>query len=248
MGGVELISCATARAALRQALARTGTASVDTAVLAHLAQCATCRTALLLLTSGSLPALPAPIACERSLADLPAFVDYERANGPEAAIRVWPYVWWHLWTCAECLETHEGICLLLDAEASRMLTLPVPFPPPSRRVERLLRLRRAFLRHAFPASGLVPARGEEDGGFIIAEGPTPEGRQVTLLVEPQDTGRWAVMVTVAPAPGGTLVMQLGEAVFRASFDANGTAIVREVPSELLTGSEGPDLVLSIEEV
>jgi len=69
-------------------------------------------------------------------------------------------------------------------------------------------------------------------------------RNLLLSVEQQPNYHWSVRVELMPPLAGWLVLTLGETVFRACFDAQGTAA--DVPAELLAGADGPDLTLGLE--
>src|SRR6266496_2951635 len=78
------------------------------AIQAHVAGCATCQTALLLLASAVMDT-PAPaIDCESCRAHLPAFIEREDED-PARAIQAFPHVWWHLWTCTACGEIYQMV-------------------------------------------------------------------------------------------------------------------------------------------
>jgi hypothetical protein len=51
---------------------------------------------------------------------------------------------------------------------------------------------------------------------------------------------------VAPPPSGWLLLTLGEKRFRARFDAQGTALVSDVPNTLLAADGGPDLDVALD--
>jgi hypothetical protein len=67
-----------------------------------------------------------------------------------------------------------------------------------------------------------------------------------LSVEQQPDQNWTVRVTLTPPLDGWLVLMLGEAAFRACFDAQGTAVVTDMPATLLAGADGPDLTVGLE--
>jgi hypothetical protein len=57
---------------------------------------------------------------------------------------------------------------------------------------------------------------------------------------------WQITATVVPPPSGWLLLTLGAKQFRARFDAQGTALVSDVPNTLLAADDGPDLDVTIE--
>src|SRR5262245_41843047 len=74
----------------------------------HIAGCATCQGALLLLITQALnlASTPTAIECQHCLDDLPALIEQE-IEDPMQAIRTYPHVWWHTLTCPMCAETYE---------------------------------------------------------------------------------------------------------------------------------------------
>lgn len=110
--------CAHATATVERALSQSLLPDPNNATILHISACPRCRGALALLISELDPALRPPLLdtpCERSLPDLPAFVDAERGSPVTAASR-YPHVWWHLYTCAACAEVYELTHTLLAAD------------------------------------------------------------------------------------------------------------------------------------
>jgi hypothetical protein len=216
---------------------------------AHVAGCATCQGALLLLAAAALdvPA-PATIDCQCCLEDLPAFIERD-LDDTRAAARVYPQVWWHLWTCPECAETYRLAGALLAAERRGAITAPAaravapaPLPQP------LLHLVRDFLARALPPPARLARamRGPNEGPVVLSSRALGAGRQLTLSVQEQPDGDWSVIVAVTPPQAGWLVLALGDTRFRTRFDAQGDAVVACVPAALLAATAGPDLVVGIE--
>jgi hypothetical protein len=243
---MEGISCARARQLLKefQAEHRSEPMSV---LHAHVRTCPSCQTALALIAASALSSIPTTINCQHCHPDLPAFIDSERSDQPGLALQRYPHVWWHLWTCAVCLEAYEMTRALIEAEQRGELQPPEIEPArirPERRIH-LLRLTRQFLNIALFTPQTAVARGSDDGPLVISAGPAPGGAHFTLSVEPERKGGWKVAVQVIPAPAGQLVLTLGEATFRARFDAAGLATVPEVPAALLSAVNGPDMAVDI---
>ena len=238
------ISCAQARQLLHRNQQAGKAVDSISDVREHISICPVCRVALALITALDLPSVPEPIRCQRCQEDLPDFIDVERAEGPGRALQVYPNVWWHLWSCATCLEVYAMAKALIDAEQHGELKLPAIAPRPAERIVHVLRLTRQFLNIALPPQ-LAPARGSSDGPLVISEGPAPGGARFTISVEAQRRGNWRVAVQVTPAPAGELILTLGTAVFRARFDTSGRASVPDVPATLLTAVNGPDMVVDI---
>jgi hypothetical protein len=239
------ISCAQARQLLHRDLQTGKVAGSLSEVREHLSTCPICRTALTLITALDLSSVPEPISCQRCQEHLPAFIDVEREAGPGRALQVYPNIWWHLWSCATCLEIYDMATALVDAEQHGELKLPAITHRPSERLIHVLRLTRQFLNLALPAPQVAVARGSDEGRLVISEGVAPGGARFTLSVEAQRRGNWRVAVQVKPAPAGELILTLGAAVFRARFDAFGRASVPDVPAALLTAVNGPDMVVDI---
>jgi hypothetical protein len=243
---MEAISCAQVRQLLLSNVQAGNLSEPAPELRAHLSTCPICRTALPLIAALDLSSVPEPISCDQCQADLAALIDVEREEGPGHALRLYPNVWWHLWTCATCLEAYDVTRALLDAEQRGELKLPaVAQSRPPERLIHLLRLTRQFLNLALPAPSMAVARGSGDGPLVISEGPAPGGARFVLSVESQRKGNWKIAVRVTPAPAGQLVLTLGAAVFRARFDPSGLAIVSDVPAALLTAVNGPDMVVDI---
>lgn len=236
---MQELSCVRARQCLRALLWTDPATQLPPELREHLASCAVCRTTLLLIDALKLSTVPAPIECAQCQDDLVAFVERERAEGPAGAIRAYPSLWWHLWTCETCLATYDRV--KAEHAAGR-----APVAPPA--IMRLLHLARAFLNRAIPApaAAVAVARGAEDGPSIIAEGMADSSTQFALSVEPQADQSWMVVVTVAPAPVGDLLLTLGATTFRAPFAPDGSATVADVPAALLSDRAGPDMLVEIE--
>jgi hypothetical protein len=217
----------------------------------HMAACATCQGALLLLVTQALnvPSVPATIECERCLDDLPAFIEQE-IEDPVQAMRTYSHIWWHTLTCPTCAETYELTHILVDAEqrgeiATPMLTEGITAISPQ--FQTLLKLTRQFLNVVLPSPTLIGAlRGHNSEPMVLSQGNDTEGRQFILSVQEQSDHGWSVVVAVMPPPCGWLVLTLGTAVFRGRFDEQGKAAVTDVPTALLAVADGPDLVVGIE--
>ena len=236
---MQELSCVRARQCLRTILWTDPATQLPPELREHLSHCAVCRTTLLLIDALKLTTVPAPIECAQCQEDLPAFVERERAEGPAGAIRAYPSLWWHLWTCQTCLDTY-------DLAKARPGASRAPATPP--KLVRLLRLARAFLNRAIPAPAPVVAvaRGAETGPSIIAEGIAEDSMQFALSVAPQPNQSWTVVVTVTPAPAGNLLLTLGTGTYRAPFAPDGSATVENVPAALLSDRAGPDMLVEIE--
>lgn len=240
---MEELSCARARECLRAFLWSDPPVQLPAELGAHLSACAVCRTTLLLIDALKLSTVPAPIECERCREDLASFVEQERVDGPAGAIRAYPGLWWHLWTCQACLDAYDLVKAGLVAEPAAR---PAQLAPT--KVVHLLHLARAFLNRALPAPSpvAVVTRGGDALPSIIAEEQAGGGAQLVLSVERQRHQDWTVIAIVIPAPAGNLLLTLGESSFRAPFGPDGRAVIVNVPAALLSDRAGPDMKLEIE--
>lgn len=222
------------------------------ALCTHVASCARCRGALLLLAADLLaaPLDPGSMTCAQCQDDLAAYIDLEREEGTGAALRDYPHVWWHLWTCVDCAENYRMVLVLYEAEANDNLP-PMPLsslvrPPLSRRPA--LRLPAVTLRRSLLLGALVPHFGASLGGYngdaIIYEGDD-EGYEIRTSVR-RHNGQWSVIVALDPPIMGVVVVSIGAACFRARLDPQGQAMIAPLPVELLASAEGPDMDIRIE--
>jgi len=241
--------CAQVRAWL-QASAAGSLASPE--LVAHVADCAICQGALALtlaeLTGVGQPAMRP--GCERCLAELPEYVE-ANLEDPAAAARALPTVWWHLWTCPSCAEvfllTHDMVL----AERAGLLAAPPRATPAAATLQRgrqLLTLAREFLNAVLPSVGpaLVPARGADPVGLVVADEITDAGTRVTVSLWQQPDRHWRMDVALDPPAAGWLVATLGLQQRRAAFDTNGTATLSDIEATLLAAPTGPDLALRLE--
>lgn len=240
---------------LREAFTANNVQPATPARATHIAGCATCRGALLLLMVDILgePAAPS-VQCDACLDDLPAYIDHEAQAGAAAAAREYPHVWWHLWTCAECAALYDFTRMAQrpappaparqrQPESTRM---PEPArPAPLRRP--LVRLSRSILNRILPApSSLLGAtRGRNTDPIVISE-HSVEGRHLRLSLEEQSDQHCRLIIEMMPPPLGWIVVQLGSQEFRARFDEQGYALVNDIPISILIATDGPDLVLELE--
>jgi hypothetical protein len=222
------------------------------ALCAHVASCARCRGALLLLVADLLaaPLELAPLSCEQCQDDLAAYIDLERDEGTGAALRAYPQLWWHLWTCVDCAESYRMVLALHEAEANNILP-PVPLSSlvgPSSPRRPALRMPAITLRRALLRGVLVPHFGASMGGHdedaIIYEADD-EGYEIRTSVR-RHNGQWSVIVALDPPIVGAVVVAIGAARFRAQLDPHGQATIGPLPGELLASVDGPDMDIRIE--
>jgi hypothetical protein len=218
----------------------------------HVATCPLCQGALAALaveTLGMTASLP-DSACSQSEDELAAFIEQEAEEGCCAAIRTYPHIWWHLWTCAVCAETYQITRSLLRAERldhSADRSMPVLLIGSPLILRPVLRLQHRVLYHVL--AGSIPAmgtpRGDSVSSYVLAEKETPE-QHLVVSIQRQANSQWRIHATVKPAPVGWLVLMLGTARYRARFDPEGEAIIQDIPFASLTAAEGPDLDIAIE--
>jgi hypothetical protein len=245
---METITCAQVRAWLDRDMQ--DQPEILTQLLAHISTCATCQGALMLLVDEELgtPALH-EVVCEQFEEDLPAFMEHD---GPLLnAIRAYPHVWWHLYTCPDCHEMYELVHVLRDAEQAGVLTPPPHLrrvTPPRGQAMRLFSLSRQLLNASLqsPLLHSTNLRGEEDSESIIAEREVGDGLHVNLSVLAQADGDWRITVMTNPPAEGWLVLKLGITIFRSQFKPSGIAVISAVPDNLLREDDGPDLEVAIE--
>lgn len=245
------LGCEDAQRWIQRILQSTDPTTPSPALVSHIASCHMCQGAFALLAAEAinLPAIASSISCRRCELDLAAFVEQELEQGSAAAIRTYPHVWWHLWTCEECTETYRVTRLYLLAQQSQAVAKALAFPAsPAARPTLVLQLPRAVLHHAL--AGSIAVRATTRGGgtvpsYVIAEQDYPGG-DLEVRVQRQANGEWRVDAAHQPPRRGALVLICGDQRFHADFDAHGRAAVHDVPFALLTAPDGPDMEIGIE--
>jgi hypothetical protein len=222
------------------------------ALVAHVAGCPLCRGAFALLAAKAidLPSLAGPITCRQCEEDLAAFIEHETEETSAAAIRTYPLVWWHLWTCEDCMETYRVTRSYLKVEQSQAwagVMGAVSQPSKPSHPGPILQLPRQFLHLAlassFPAQGVT--RSSTSPSYMLTEQERLD-TYLKISVQRQGNGAWRVEVVHAPPPIGLLVLRFGTDRFRARFNHQGCAVVDDIPFALLTAPEGPPLEVDIE--
>lgn len=221
------------------------------AAAAHIAGCPFCRGAFVLLAAEivDLSSLATSISCLECEVDLAAFVEQEVEEGSAAAIGTYPHVWWHLWTCEDCMEIYNATRSYLTGDQSLTWTPSVDvvvLPNKPTRTPKL-RLPRHLLHHALASSVVtqLAVRSGASQSYILAEQDESDSH-LTISVQLQVNGEWRVDVVHEPAPVGSLVLTFGTHHFQTRFNAQGRAVIHNIPSALLIGSEGPDLEVDID--
>ncbi len=249
---MDKLRCVDVRSWIQEIILSKEPTSPDPLLAAHIARCQLCRGAFVLLAAKlvDLPSLAAPISCRQSEDDLAAFIEHELEEGSAAAIRTYPHVWWHVWTCEDCSETYRVTRSQLMRQQSHVQAISkvaaVPIASAPRRAP-MLHFPRHFLHQALAAS--IPARAATRGrggqSYILAE-QDHAGAEVTVRIQRQPDGEWQIDVIHQPPLIGSLVMTLGTNIYRARFNAQGRAIVHDLPFALLTAPDGPGLEVDIE--
>lgn len=267
---MNTITCGSVRDWINQVSRSCNLDPIPDAFAVHIAGCALCRGALLALLATLHPVAQhvTQTTCEECQDDLASYIDLEQEQGTRAAAHAYPHVWWHLIVCSECFSTHHMITLLVEAEQRGELapmplaypalttppdhdTRPHPTPPTMLQhtpqlLERLY-IPRSFLQTtlaAQPLLGLVRGGGPDDTVLLSEE--APGGYMITLSVQQQSDADWTVIVAVAPPIAGHVLLIFGATTFRAAFNSEGRVTIGNVPAELLTSPNGPDMDLSIE--
>jgi hypothetical protein len=245
--------CSRAIAEIAAAVQMNPPASLSAATYEHLHTCSRCRAGLLLLVRGFDPEpdqLATSRACEPCLEDLAAFIDLETED-PALAAATYPYVWWHLWICESCSQTYELTHALQNAQQAGVLQ-PLRLQlrsAPSAVLARRIALTRHMLMLALPQRlGMRSvSRGGEGGSYVLYDdfADEPERRQLTIVAQEQADGRWQIVVSAAPPPDGLLVVTSGTLRLAAPFGPDGRATIADVPAEVLTDPDGPNLEIGI---
>jgi hypothetical protein len=247
--------CATASAAVEWALRAQSATAIPADVLAHLSSCPRCRAGLL-LTLRALAEKAGPPAdtslCADCQIELAAFVEQERAN-PAYAAEHYPAVWSHLWTCRSCAEEYVTVHALLDAEQDSALPqLLAPEPVLRQSVPHSFQhilLTRGMLTAMLPPRSAAWAtyRGSQQQGFVLFDASDAKPmRQVTIVVREEDRDLWCLTVTTVPPVRGVLLLTAGVKSFTASFTAEGIATILNIPTQLLTHPDAPDLEIALQ--
>lgn len=240
--------CGSVRLWLRQA-ARSSSSVPPEELVEHIAGCPTCKGAILLTLTDLLALGPEMgeldcAACEGALA---AYLELELEDGGAAALRAYPLVARHLWSCPDCAELYRLTrAAILAARAGTLAR-----PPLLARAERqplaltAIRLSRAFLNKALPPPNLLlgAARGPDSGPEVLYENDE-SGHLVSLAAARMENGDWSISVTVMPPVEGRLLLSVGVRSWTAPFTA-GRATVADLAAAILEDESGPDLLGTI---
>ena len=227
----------------------------DAAFYRHVATCDTCRGALIALSLIEPELLPpySTIACTDCRADLAAFVDAaELAPGSEVAL--YPALWWHLLSCQDCADEYADLRAFASAMPHDSVGAPLLAPAQPRQARSgawiaRLALPRDFLRVALPS--IHPQRwGVQRGGHtqahLLMQETVAPGFQATVSVRQDTAEQWSIVVTIVPPLAAQVKLTLGDLVQYAVLDAQGSAIIGPVPSDVLLAADGPGIEIAIQ--
>lgn len=198
------------------------------------------------------------IDCAICCDQLAPFIDQEIADA-QLAVRLYPQVWWHLWTCASCSELYELTRRLIDAERVGLLP-PMPIPRPTLSLARaprgsepvpLFQLPRDFLSWAFAGQPARPRAGvvEDEHEVVLFEDDITHGllvHNVQMRVAQIPQQPWRMTITVSPPIAGWFSLTLDDIHRRIHFDPQGVAVIPDLPPDALRAAAGPDLIGHIE--
>jgi hypothetical protein len=245
---MDELRCADVQFQMRQIILTSKLTLPNPVLVAHMADCPACRGAFALLAAEAvdLPSLGAPISCRQCEVELAAFVEQEVEEGSAAAIRTYPHVWWHLWTCEDCAQIYSATRSYFMTEQFRAgASIGAVLPLTMSTLKPVLELRHDFLYRALTSIPTqLRTRGGTSQSYVLVEQDQPD-LQLMVSVQRQVNGEWQIDVMHNPPPVGSLVLSLGTHHFRTRFNPQGRAVVHDVPSALLTGFEGPDLEVHI---
>jgi hypothetical protein len=220
----------------------------------HVAGCEDCRGELLLLLAELLeaPIPPNPIDCDECQTWLPTYIDMQLLVGLSDAVRRYPAVWWHLWSCADCATIYQ---FSLDVVRTRDLEHYAkqirPLTPATNQPHILLRRQINLFFQPDPALGV--ALGSSDIGelppaeeLVLMDRPHGE-HTLVLKVRGQAEDTWIGVVEMIPPATGLVRIDLGPISAHATFDHSGQALIPDLPLALLLRPDGPDLCLTIDE-
>lgn len=91
-----------------------------------------------------------------------------------------------------------------------------------------------------------PLRGDHDNTFVLfddSEGDPP--RQLTIVVREASSSMWEMRITADPPVAGAVLITVGVQNFGGRFTEDGTAAIRNIPAQVLTDSDAPDLEIAL---
>ncbi|HEU4325451.1 MAG TPA: hypothetical protein VFS21_20065 [Roseiflexaceae bacterium] len=221
----------------------------DSSIVEHIATCASCQHTLLILMARLLdvPLEIETISCEQCQEDIAAYIDVEQSYGPRAAANRFPAVWWHLWTCPECVEVYQDTLDFLQADKGEMrnaLALKEPvlielsvnlMPPQPQALVWSSDLERAKIKNRVAAALYLQGTfGDSEDWPILSQTAGPYLVQMT--VRQQGSG-WIGLVQVQPALSGQVALTIGDEILSADLDSDGHATIPALPLDRLVKEE-----------
>lgn len=242
-------TCAEVRAYLLDAAHSAGGAPPSPALVRHVAGCPGCQGALMVLLAELLGGTPRvePILCDAAERDLPAYVDIELEEGTLEAMRAFPALAWHLWTCAGCAETYRLLLAAAQAERAGLASLATrsaSATSSSALVLAEVRLQPAVVARALPRyrPALGALRGDGPSHAVLFESEAGD-YELQLRVAPLGATDWELELHVSPGVDGWLLLSAPGATWRAPLVA-GAARLAPLPLALLERT-APDLVCEV---
>ncbi|HEU5086908.1 MAG TPA: hypothetical protein VFT99_05665 [Roseiflexaceae bacterium] len=236
--------CSTITAAL-QAARISNPAILDEQQRQHVQGCDTCLHALLALLPQGVQLVPQQqhIGCAECQQHLAEYMELEDAD-PILAIRTYPHIWWHLWTCEQCTQVY--------LTSRELFALPQPALPALPREQPALtplaHINRATLGLLFPDDPAYRLRRSSAGAMphneanetIIFEQFDDEHELVISVWDTLPAG-YRLEVRCDPVPDGELVLRCGLLILSAPFDAHGQALISHLAAAVLSDPAAPDL-------
>jgi hypothetical protein len=241
---MDTVHCGDVRRSIAQ-MARDEQLAMPPELVEHIVGCPTCKGSLATLMVALVGEQSSDaMSCARCEAAIAAYLELEFDTGRAAAVRAYPQVAQHIWTCANCGELYQLTRATLAAR--HVGTLP-PMPmDQSPRLIRTFTLARAWLSMALP--GPLPqlgvARGSDWESVVIFEA-MEAGFSATLAACRENSTTWAVSATVTPPADGWVVFSIPPAMRRARLHA-GHARVEGIPAVTMEATDGPDVLVQIE--
>lgn len=220
----------------------------STELCEHVAGCQQCRGALVVYTAELMdlpPNIPV-VDCPQCQNDLAAFIDIQRQETLTAAAQEYPQVWWHLWTCPECAETHRLTTELLDHDVLAEPHLRPSPQLPTRRLPQLLLPRQSINLLLSARQVLSIPWGEEGSDVITLANKDVAGYQIIVSVQPQSSGNWDMVVQLIPPLTGSVVVTIGSTIMRTPISVTNPVCVLDLPASHVTTVDGPDIMIAIE--
>jgi len=125
---------------------------------------------------------------------------------------------------------------ITDEKLTHMVFQPLTYP---------LTLPRQFLNTAFAPSLFGVTRGSDETSIVLIEEKIETDHLVTVTVTVLSDEFQTIALETHPPLSGKVILTLGGSAFCALFDDQGIATLMNIPSRLLTRTDGPDFLLEI---